>query len=156
MPDHHHAILLSGKSCQAGWGASSQIAVGGIGGRVSRGQKWASLPNPAFTPLSSPFLAMAQRLRRVQGCHGTHGLPRRALITPPAGSLSGNSEDPGFTVPVNELMPISFHMGQWGWPTKLPGLGQDRVVELLFPCPDSAFPGFSSSLDCRQTRPLSL
>lgn len=54
-----------------------------------------------------------------------------------------NSEDPEFTVPVNELMPISSSIWASGDGHQAARLGQDWVVELLFPCSDSAFLGFS-------------
>lgn len=66
-----------------------------------------------------------------------------------------NSEDPEFTVPVNELMPISSSIWASRDGHQAARLGQDWVVELLFPCSDSAFLGFSLLPDCRQTRPLS-
>lgn len=74
---------------------------------------------------------------------GLTGPPRRALITPPGWVIVRNSEDPGFAVPVNELMPISSSIWASGAGHQAARLGQDWVVELLFPCPDSAFPGFS-------------
>lgn len=71
----------------------------GWGQRVSRGQKWDSLPNPAFTPCPAPSWPWHSTAESLV-VPWTHGLSKEGVDHTTGWVIVRNSEDPGSQSPL--------------------------------------------------------